>query len=209
VAGKSFASTLCLAVALGAPFLLVGGAARRLVEPLTHAAVEALLRVSAPLQAAPSEPPAQPFDDEVEAGAPVFLSASGKGAKGRGRRAAPAAKPSAVFVSEAAVLKLAQGSARPQGSFVTQSSTHPAGLRLTGVAALGIGVQDGDILIEALGVTPQSPGQVIGAVIEARARHARYLSGTLWRRGQTFSITVEQPYLAASPALPAAVARTP
>jgi hypothetical protein len=56
-------------------------------------------------------------------------------------------------------------------------------------------VQDGDILIEALGVTPRAPGQVIGAIIEARAQHARFLSGTLWRRGQTFPITVEQPYL--------------
>ncbi|HYJ11429.1 MAG TPA: hypothetical protein VEX18_20545, partial [Polyangiaceae bacterium] len=59
---------------------------------------------------------------------------------------------------------------------------------------LGIGVQDGDILTEALGITPQSPGQLIGGIIEARAKQARYLSGTLWRRGQVLRITVEQPY---------------
>jgi hypothetical protein len=70
-------------------------------------------------------------------------------------------------------------------------------LRLSGVAPLGIGVQDGDILIEALGMTPRSAGQVIGAIIEARSQKARALSGTLWRRGQTFRITVEQPYLTA------------
>jgi hypothetical protein len=77
---------------------------------------------------------------------------------------------------------------------VARSAQHPAGLRLSGVTALGIGVHDGDVLVEALGATPASPGQVIGAIIQARADQARYLSGTIWRRGQTFRIVVEQPY---------------
>jgi hypothetical protein len=83
--------------------------------------------------------------------------------------------------------------------FVEKTAQHPAGLRLSGVGGLGIGVQDGDILIEALGVTPRSAGQIIGAVIEARAHEARFLSGTLWRSGQTLRITVEQPYVPAEP----------
>jgi hypothetical protein len=68
-------------------------------------------------------------------------------------------------------------------------------LRLVGVAGLGIGVQDGDILIDAMGITPRSSGEIIGAIVQARAQRVRYLSGTLWRHGQTFRITVEQPYL--------------
>jgi hypothetical protein len=105
------------------------------------------------------------------------------------------AAPAALFVSAATVLKLSQSSARPRGSFVAASAQHPAGLHLSGVAGLGIGVQDGDILVEALGITPRGAGQVIGAIIEARAKQARFLSGTLWRQGQTFPITVEQPYV--------------
>jgi len=93
------------------------------------------------------------------------------------------------------VLKLAQSAARPRGSFVAPTPQHPAGLRLSGVAALGIGLQDGDILIEALGIAPRAPGEIIGAILAARAKQARYLSGTLWRQGQTFRITVEQPYI--------------
>ena len=47
------------------------------------------------------------------------------------------------------------------------------------MAALGIGVQDGDILVEALGVQPRSPGQLIGAIIEARAQLG-VVGSSLW-----------------------------
>lgn len=103
--------------------------------------------------------------------------------------------PTALFISQATVLKLAESAVRPRGAFVGQTAEHPPGLRLSGVASLGIGLQDGDILIEALGIAPRGPGEVIGAIIEARARNARLLSGTVWRQGQTFRLTVEQPYL--------------
>ena len=39
----------------------------------------------------------------------------------------------------------------------------------------------------------KEPG--VGNGLEARARQERWLSGTLWRAGQTLRITVEQPYL--------------
>jgi hypothetical protein len=46
-----------------------------------------------------------------------------------------------------------------------------------------------------MGISPRTSGEIIGAIVEARARRVRALSGTLWRGGQTFRITVEQPYL--------------
>jgi hypothetical protein len=127
------------------------------------------------------------------------LAATGKTSVAQKGQVAPPRAPGALFVSAAKVLELSQSTARPQGAFVAATATHPAGLRLSGVVGLGIGVQDGDILIEALGVSPKSPGQIIGAIIDARAKQVRYLSGTLWRRGQVLRITVEQPYLAAAP----------
>jgi hypothetical protein len=188
---------LVASLALGAPFLLAANAAAGLVVPFTHSAVTALLRVTAPFTASAPEPEAEPSDVAPAAPAELSFEVASKSPGQRAVKPQAKAKPTALFVSEATVLRLAQSSARPHGSFVAKSSEHPAGLRLSGVAALGIGVQDGDILVEALGITPRAPGEIIGAIIEARAKQARLLSGTLWRQGQTFPITVEQPYLPA------------
>jgi hypothetical protein len=181
--------------ALGMPFALVASATSGYIEPLSRAAVDLLLVVSAPLppSATVSVAEAPPELDELLA-SETTLAASRKAPAARQGRTARSPAPGALFVSAAKVLELSQSAARPQGAFVPATATHPAGLRLFGVGGLGIGVQDGDILTEALGVTPQTPGQIIGAIIEARAKQARYLSGTLWRRGQVLRITVEQPY---------------
>lgn len=195
-----FARVSLASCALGLPFVLVATTVSGFVDPLSRVVVEALLHASAPLQApvaaiVPAEPPATA---EAPALTGAVLAAPGKGPE---RRAAPrpAQAPSSLFISAEKVLHLSRSAARPQGTFVAATPTHPAGLRLSGVAGLGIGVQEGDILVEALGVTPRSAGQIIGAIIEARAKQARYLSGSIWRRGQTLRITVEQPYLSPSP----------
>lgn len=197
------ARVLLASCALGLPFVLVATSASSLVEPLSRLAVDALLRASAPLQApielvVTAEPP--DIDQPLALGDGVLAASSG-GGKRKAAVSRPQAPP-ALFVSAEKVLQLSRSAARPQGAFVAATATHPAGLRLAGVAPLGIGVQDGDILVEALGVSPQSAGQIIGAIIEARAKQARYLSGSIWRRGQTFRITVEQPYLSGASAPP-------
>lgn len=183
---------LLLAVALGAPFVLVARASRALVVPLTEASVGALLRLSAPLAAVPpleAQPPAPVVED-----APALTQAGSSQPRAQARRAAAKGPLPALFVGRSTVLRLSQSAARPRGTFVGRTAEHPAGLQLTGVSALGIGVQDGDVLIEALGISPRSPGEIVGAVIEARSKRLAALGGTLWRRGQTFHITVEQPY---------------
>jgi hypothetical protein len=191
-----FARALLASLVLAAPFALVAHAASGLVPSLTSRAVTALVRATAVLRpvAASEEPAADEAVEPSAPGVPSFEAVT----KPLGHRAPKAllkAQPAALFVSKGTVLELARSAARPRGSFVAQTLQHPAGLRLFGVAALGIGLQDGDILIEALGITPRSPGEIIGAIIEARAKQARLLSGTLWRQGQTFHITVEQPYI--------------
>lgn len=185
--------------ALAAPFALIAGAGRGLVEPLSRAAVDALSMVSAPLQplvALPvvAEAPLELDEPDAREAMPETTTAGKAPAARKGQAPRPPAS-GALFVSAAKVLELSRTAVRPQGAFVPATATHPAGLRLSRVAALGIGVQDGDILIEAMGVSPQSPGQIIGAIIAARVEQARHLSGTLWRRGQVLRITVEQPYL--------------
>lgn len=185
------------AVALSAPFLLVAKAQSAAADCALNAAVSALLSVTAPLStaAAPREPAGAEAPLTFQAVSEPGGIAAGKAKAGHGARAKNAAKPQALFVSAASVLALSKSAARPRGTFVAQTPQHPAGLELVGVGALGIGVQDGDILIDAMGISPRTSGEIIGAIVEARARRVRALSGTLWRGGQTFSITVEQPYL--------------
>jgi|RhiMethySRZTD1v2_1073278.scaffolds.fasta_scaffold737058_2 hypothetical protein len=194
---------------LALPFVGVAWLAGGAVEPLSRAAVATLLRASALLQpATPIELEPESLDEPATISEPLVPAATKLKRSGAARASKPQA-PQALFVAADTVLKLAQSGAKPRGAFVAETAQHPAGLRLSGVAALGIGVQDGDILIEALGVSPRSPGQIIGAILEARAGQARYLSGTLWRRGQTFRIVVEQPYLDRVGASPQAVQQPP
>ncbi|HYP87111.1 MAG TPA: hypothetical protein VEQ59_03145, partial [Polyangiaceae bacterium] len=170
--------------------VLLARAESACLPPLADAAVSMLLRAAAPLAAKPpiAEEPAPVVEEPTQLAVEASPRAKGHSPKIVNK------PPRALFVGRATVLKLAQSAARPRGSFVAPSAEHPAGLRLSGVAALGIGLQDGDILIEALGITPRAPGEIVGAIIQARAQHAASLSGTLWRRGQSFGITVEQPY---------------
>jgi hypothetical protein len=187
---------LLVSALLSAPFVLVALKVGSWVGPITQLSVALLLEVTAPLHAAAASARSEaeaPLDEPVELGR-VALEAATKAPR-KGVKVPAQAKPASVFVSGATVLRLAQSAARPSGAFVPRTEHHPAGLRLSGVASLGIGLQEGDILIEALGMPPRAPEQIIGAIIEARAKQARFLSGTLWRRGQTVRITVEQPYL--------------
>jgi hypothetical protein len=190
VALRRLVFALLFGAALSAPFLLVARAGDALLAPLTEASVAALLRLTARLPVTPEKPaPAL----ELVFDAPTELALE-RTPKRSGRAPKSVAKAPSLFVSRATVLKLSQSAARPSGSFVSATPGHPAGLLLGGVAALGIGLQDGDILIEAMGIVPRAPAEIVGAVIEARSRRVEALSGTLWRRGQSFRITVQQPY---------------
>jgi hypothetical protein len=184
-------------IALVSPFVVVAKAQSAFADAVVNQAVAALVRATGTLApVAPAAPQAAVADTVVtfDAAAESAAFSAGKAPSPRSRAVTPA-KPQALFVSAASVLQLSKSAARPQGTFVAQTPQHPAGLRLMGVAGLGIGVKDGDILVDAMGMTPRSSGEIIGAIIQARAQRVRYLSGTLWRSGQTFRITVEQPYL--------------
>jgi len=114
--------------------------------------------------------------------------------RGRVTKPRPSA-PSVVFVSQEQVLRLASSGARPRGTAVPASGIRPAGLKLSGVAALGIGMQDGDVLTRAVGQSALSSGAVIQAVLSARARRVPVLDGEFWRGNERLLIRVEQPYL--------------
>jgi hypothetical protein len=130
--------------------------------------------------------------------APVVLAGSerAKGAK----RSAKAPRDPSLFIDAATVLRLANGGARPRGTFVGPAGKRPPGLLLAGVSNLGVGVADGDVLFQVEGVPATDEGTVVGIVLSARAHREKTVSGRLWRGGERWNLTVEMPYVDPSPA---------
>jgi hypothetical protein len=154
-------------------------------------------RTPEPVLAAPAQAKAPPA---VDTPAAVAEAAPRR----RGRKKAVAAAPArGIFVSAGTVLRLASAGVVPQGVPVAASGARPAGLRLAGVSALGVGLREGDILTHVLGAPATSVGVVVEAVVGARARNARVISGLFWRDGQSLPLAVEQPYVAPSSYVPA------
>jgi hypothetical protein len=124
--------------------------------------------------------------------------AAPKGKKGRvSGSAAPASR--ALFVSAGTVLKLSEARAKPRGVRVAASGVRPAGLKLVGVEALGIGLRDGDVLTSALGQPALSSSAVVRAILVARSRRAKVLEGEFFRGQERWTLRVEQPYLDSAP----------
>lgn len=99
-----------------------------------------------------------------------------------------------IRISSAQVLALAARRAMPSAVFVKATGQRPSGLLLSGVSALGVGLEDGDVLTEAAGQKASSVAAVVGIVLAARSRQVSEISGRFYRGGVLFSVTVEQPY---------------
>lgn len=168
-------------------------------------------RDSGPAQAAPLPPPspeeqATPLDEaevqrlEANSEAPSHDRTKPKKAKrpaatqrGGSKSALPTPKHG-IAVGQASVLRLARARAVPSGQFVPASGARPAGLRLSGASALGIGVQDGDVLTHVSGVPVSDKGQVVNLVLQARARRATQITGRFYRGEEPWLLVVELPY---------------
>jgi len=115
--------------------------------------------------------------------------------------AAPPILPEPVSrrAQAAQVLSWVQARLMPGGRTREAGFGLPAGIELSGVAGLGIGLLDGDRLVAVDGAPVSERAQVVSLVLAARGRHAPQLVATLGRRTasgpRTFSVTVEQPYL--------------
>ncbi len=87
----------------------------------------------------------------------------------------------------------------PQGRSRGAEYGLPAGIELSQVTGLGIGLLDGDRLVAVAGVPVQSRAQVISQVLAARGRREQSIVAQLVRRTAqgpaAFTVIVEQPYL--------------
>jgi hypothetical protein len=100
-----------------------------------------------------------------------------------------------IRVPAKTVLRLANARAVPQGTFVSAEAGRPAGMRLNGVSAYGVGLRDGDVLTHVAGAPATSRSQVVSAVLQARAVRAPAVSAIFWREGEPWRLLVEMPYL--------------
>jgi hypothetical protein len=134
------------------------------------------------------------FEDLPELdGDPAAIAANTKA--GKKKPPSPAPRPTrGIRVSAATVLRLANRGVRPSGSPVAASADRPAGLALQGVAGLGVGLRDGDVLTQVAGAPASSTGAVIGAVLAARQRRAPAMSGVVYRGADKIALYVEMPY---------------
>ena len=108
---------------------------------------------------------------------------------------APPVPTRGIRVSAATVLRIANSGARPVGIPVPAEGARPAGLMLSGVSGLGVGMQDGDVLTHAGGRPALSEADVVGLVIAARGKEVPSIGGRFWRDGEPWNLVVEQPYV--------------
>jgi hypothetical protein len=100
--------------------------------------------------------------------------------------------------SKRIVLSWAEKQLMPRGIHRPAYGDLPAGIELSDVASLGIGLLDGDRLLTVDGVPVAERAQVIGVVLGARSRRAETMRAGLVRRTSEgvrhFTVVVEQPY---------------
>jgi hypothetical protein len=126
------------------------------------------------------------------------------GAPGAPRRPARRAKPRraahAVFIGHDTMLRLVNSGVIPEGRPVPRTAQRPGGIQLSGVQALGIGLEEGDVLTEVEGRSVTEQAQVVTTVLVALARRTPTMSGAFFRKGERWSLIVEIPYDARPPA---------
>lgn len=184
------AAVVTLAIAAVASVRLADHAGAKIGAALGDA-VSAIPRRTAAPPLEPASPEASPLPIE-EALQPLDPPRDSRADRGkRGDRARPVR---GIRVRAPVVLRLAQRGARPSGVPVAAEGDRPCGIALAGVGGLGVGLQDGDILMDVGGQPARSVNAVIGAVTAAYRAVAPAVSGKIWRRGEVLSVVVEIPY---------------
>src|SRR5688572_6595294 len=178
------------------PLLLALGAwgSSRAAEHIGGVLGGVLANVAALL--AKAEPADETFDFDSVVSSPTIPAAAPVDPKpAKGQRAKRSTGQKALFVSADTVLRIASKPVSLRGVPVPQQGARPAGLKLVGVSALGVGLLEGDVLTRALGQPALSREAVVRAVLLARARRDKVLEGEFYRGGERWLLRVEQPYL--------------
>ena len=158
----------------------------------------ALQPAAAPLPEIAAEPALAVSEDATTAANAPSPSPSSPKKKGKGKHA-PTAKGASpegpsVYVSERTILRLANARAVPRSQSVAATDDRPGGVQLFGVSALGVGMQDGDVITEVAGRSVQGQGDIVAIVLAVRSRQAPTVSAVFYRGKVRGTLVVAMPY---------------
>ncbi len=102
-------------------------------------------------------------------------------------------KPAGLLVSRSRVSAAAKAGIRPSGSPVGGTQWRPAGMALTGVGPVGVGLRAGDVVTRVGGTPARSQGAVVSAVSLALRRRQPAIVAEVWRGRQKIIVTVQLP----------------
>lgn len=179
-------------VSLGALYSAKPASAKLNAEP-------SLALGDTPLHVEEFTPGQEPLsENDADSASPDDVQAA-KATTHKRRTVATAGKPNLVppkkglRVNRATILQLARQRVIPRGEPVQGEHAVPSGIRLSGVSAFGVGVQDGDVLTHVSGMPVADTAQVIGAVLGALNRKQEQISARFWRNGEPWALVVELP----------------
>jgi hypothetical protein len=102
-----------------------------------------------------------------------------------------APRPRRIFVGPEMIRRAIPPSARPRSTYTDRTGDRPSGMLIQSSGALSGTIVPGDVLFEAEGRPITSFEQLVSIVGQAYQRKAKYLSGRLYRKGETWAVTVE------------------
>lgn len=147
----------------------------------------------------PVAPVAEDEDEDEELALPPQGS-QGSQSGPKSKRRTPVAPEQQSFARLGAdeVLAFANRGQVPRGSSVAARGNCPAGIRLRNVGGFGLGLSDGDLLVQVGGTPVTERSEVVSAVLAARGRKEGAVEALVLRPSTGCSVgyrvTVEQPY---------------
>jgi hypothetical protein len=112
-------------------------------------------------------------------------SGSDRVAQSRARR------PRRIFVGPSMIRRAIPSSARPKSAWTDRDGDRPAGMLIQSPGVLAGTILAGDVLFEAEGRPIGSFEQLVSIVGDGYRRKTKFLSGRLYRKGETWAVTVE------------------
>jgi hypothetical protein len=102
-----------------------------------------------------------------------------------------ARRPHRIFVGPDMIRCAIPTSARPRATWTDRSGDRPAGMLIQSPGVLAGTIVPGDVLFEAEGQPIASVENLVAIVGQAYQRKSKYLAGRLYRKGETWPVTVE------------------
>ncbi len=145
---------------------------------------------------AEAEPLAPLPEDEVEAPPSPSAKVEPKASKRRSLKGPEQQTFARLGANQ--VLAFANSGQVPRGSSVAARGSCPAGIRLRNVGGFGLGLSDGDLLVQVGGAPVTERSEVVSAVLAARGRKEGAVDALVLRPSTGcrvgVHVTVEQPY---------------